>query len=206
MRDEVFLVQTLGLSSSTPKTESRLKTLFWPTIQYDTDVDLIARQGFWVCFIVAVATLAFGVWGGMAAALGACAVGLFFFLAGIGCRQRDRFAAIVAALVYFASSVAGVTAFSLFSVVQIIFMALLFANIRATWIASWWERPAAQAAPEPAVVDPVIETFGDKIADRMPAVLWPKIKWLFYVYAVIICLLVCIGVVMMSIAPHPRVR
>ena len=39
-------MQNLGLSDSTPKTESRLKSLFWPSISSDVDVDYLTTQGF----------------------------------------------------------------------------------------------------------------------------------------------------------------
>jgi hypothetical protein len=39
-------MQTLGLSDSTPRTESRLKSLFWPTIQTGSDVDYLGAQGY----------------------------------------------------------------------------------------------------------------------------------------------------------------
>src|SRR2546425_12702491 len=47
-------MQTLGLSDSTPRTESRLKSLFWPSIQTGSDVDYLGAQGYWVCAVVAV--------------------------------------------------------------------------------------------------------------------------------------------------------
>ena len=52
-------MQTLGLSDSTPRSESRLKSLFWPSIQSGADVDYLAVQGFWVCTIVGVMSLFF---------------------------------------------------------------------------------------------------------------------------------------------------
>ena len=50
-------MQTLGLSDSTTRSESRVKSLFWPTIQSGVDVDYLAVQGFWVCTIVGVISL-----------------------------------------------------------------------------------------------------------------------------------------------------
>jgi hypothetical protein len=52
-------MQTLGLSDSTPRSEGRLKSLFWPSIQSGADVDYLAVQGFWVCTIVGVLALIF---------------------------------------------------------------------------------------------------------------------------------------------------
>jgi hypothetical protein len=53
-------MQILGLSDSTPRSESRFKTLFWPSIRHEYDVDHVTRQGFWICLVVAIATLVFG--------------------------------------------------------------------------------------------------------------------------------------------------
>jgi hypothetical protein len=47
-------VQTLRLSESTPRTESRLKMLFWPSIQNAGDVDDLGVQGYWICSLVAL--------------------------------------------------------------------------------------------------------------------------------------------------------
>jgi hypothetical protein len=52
-------MQTLGLSDSTTRSESRLKSLFWPSIQSGADVDYLAVQGFWVCTISGVVSLIF---------------------------------------------------------------------------------------------------------------------------------------------------
>jgi hypothetical protein len=50
-------MQTLGLSDSTTRSESRLKSLFWPSIQSGADLDYLAVQGFWVCTIVGIVSL-----------------------------------------------------------------------------------------------------------------------------------------------------
>src|SRR5260370_21716816 len=47
-------MQTLGLSDSIPRSESRLKSLFWPSIQSSSDVDYLGAQGYWVCAVIAV--------------------------------------------------------------------------------------------------------------------------------------------------------
>src|SRR6266403_976750 len=59
-------MQNLGLSESTPKTESRLKTLFWPTIRNEFDLDYITRQGFWICVVVGLLSFAMGLFAGQA--------------------------------------------------------------------------------------------------------------------------------------------
>ena len=50
-------MQTLGLSESTPRTDSRLKSLFWPSITSGADVDYLGAQGYWVCSAIAILTL-----------------------------------------------------------------------------------------------------------------------------------------------------
>jgi putative methionine-R-sulfoxide reductase with GAF domain len=67
-------MQTLGLSESTPRTESRWRALLWPTIRNEGDFDYITRQGFWICFLVAAATLVLGAFTGapIAATFEAC--------------------------------------------------------------------------------------------------------------------------------------
>jgi hypothetical protein len=47
-------MQTLGLTDSAPRTEGRLKSLFWPSIKTGDDVDYLGTQGFWVCTFVAI--------------------------------------------------------------------------------------------------------------------------------------------------------
>ena len=53
-------MQQLGLSDSTPRTESRFRNLFWPTIRNDGDLDYLTEQGFWICTVVSAVTLTFG--------------------------------------------------------------------------------------------------------------------------------------------------
>jgi hypothetical protein len=57
-------MQTLGILNSEPRTDSRLKSLFWPTIQTGTDADDLGMQGYWVCAIVAILSFVFSVFTG----------------------------------------------------------------------------------------------------------------------------------------------
>jgi hypothetical protein len=91
-------MQTLGLSDSTPRTEGRLKSLFWPTITNDADVDYLTTQGFWVCALIAAMTFVLGFL--MHAVLITSLVAVYYLLAAIGVRQRSRFAALAAFLSY----------------------------------------------------------------------------------------------------------
>jgi hypothetical protein len=170
-------MQTLGLSDSTPRTESRWRALLWPTIRNEGDFDYITAQGFWICFIVATVTVVFSVltgspWSG-------AFEGTFFFLAGLGVRQRSRVAAVTAFSAYLLSAlVLQRYTGSGFGMVRIIFLALLFANIRGNWLSSRWAQDQ-QPDPPPRLN----QTIGDKLSDQLPRFLWPKIRIVFYVLA-----------------------
>ncbi len=57
--------------------------------------------------------------------------------------------------------------------------ALLLSNLRATWIADHWKPESEEAALPPRLG----ETFSDNLADKWPAFIWPKIKWVYYVFS-----------------------
>src|SRR5260370_38506270 len=84
-------MQPLGLSDSMPGSESRLKSLFWPSIQSSSDVDYLGAQGYWVCPVIAVLSFVVLVisshpfLGGF--------VFLVFYFGGVGVRERSRYAA-----------------------------------------------------------------------------------------------------------------
>lgn len=169
-------MQTLGLSDSTPRTESRLKSLFWPAIQNDGDLDYVTNQGFWVCFVVAVVTEIFSAFAGhpFVTLLDSG----FFFLAGLGMRMRSRAAAILAFSVYLMSGFVLGKSGQGFSIVRIIFLALLLANVRGIWLAASWTK--SETDPPPVRLN---ETWRDKLSDQLPQVLWPKTRWVFYILA-----------------------
>jgi hypothetical protein len=166
-------METLGLSDSTPRTEGRLKSLFWPSVQTGADVDYLGSQGYWVCAIIAASSFVF------LAAMGQPMIGLllflYYYLGGVGVRERSRYAAIAVFVFYAVDMV-----FSGASVFKILFSALLLANVRATWIAGTWRPESDEAALPPRLN----ETLGDKFADQLPMWLWPKVRILYYVYTV----------------------
>jgi hypothetical protein len=170
-------MQTLGLSPSTPRTESRLKSLFWPTIANEGDVDYLTQQGFWICFIIAAITLPIGLLSGNP--LATVFEAIFFFLAGIGIRQRSRAAAVSAFTAYLlVSMVIQKYTGNGFGIVRIIFLAMLLANIRGMWLSAQW--PKSETGPE---LPRLNQTIGDKLSDSMPTFLWPKVKLIFYLFA-----------------------
>ncbi|MGC4050654.1 MAG: hypothetical protein QM757_14865 [Paludibaculum sp.] len=173
-------MQTLGLSDSTPRTESRWRALFWPTIRNVGDFDYVTRQGLWICYIVAVATTVLSAFSGFP--LAGAFEGVFYFLAGLGVRQRNRFAGIAAFVGYLLSGfVLQRYAGNGFGVGRIIFLALLFANIRGNWLAARW------ASEEQLEYPPMRlnQTLADKLSDQLPIWLWPKVRIAFYVIAVL---------------------
>jgi len=171
-------MQTLGLSPSTPRSEGRLRALFWPTIRNEADFDYITQQGFWVCAVVAFLTLLVSGLTGLLA-LGAFEA-LFFFLAGMGVRERSRTAGVAAFAAYLLSALV-MQRFqgNGFGVVRIILLALLLANIRGLWLSKRWEASAGLSAPPARLHD----TIADKLANSLPPLLWPRLRYLFYVLA-----------------------
>jgi hypothetical protein len=174
-------MQTLGLSDSTPRTESRLKSLFWPSIQSGADVDYLAVQGFWVCTIVGVMSLVFLLLARQP--ITGVLVFVLFHFGGIGVREHNPFAAAVmlfyyvvdflASFVFLAANSPGI------SVLKIIITALLLSNLRATWIAAGWKPDSEEAALPPRLG----ETLFDKFADIWPAFIWPKVKVVYYIFS-----------------------
>lgn len=171
-------MQGLGLSDSTPRTEGRLRALFWPAIRNDGDFDYVTRQSCWVCFLAGASSLAFG------ALSGAVWSGLFefsfFFLAGFGVRQRSVAAGIAAFAAYLLDAlVIQRYTGNGFGVVRVIFLALLLANLRGTWVSARWkgnlDGPPVRLSA----------TFFDRLVDQWPSTVWPKGKWLFYLLAAV---------------------
>jgi hypothetical protein len=184
-------MQNLGLSTSTPRTESRLKSIFWPSIQNQTDVDYLGRQGFWLCLIPAGQSLLFAMIYRRFPAVRVVFLGYFLFYASaaIGIRERDRLAASAAFLVFLLSLInylrvaaAGASRglFDFGGVLNYFIAALLLANVRATWIA------AASLRGADFTSERLNETMIDKFSDRMPALVWPVLRFVFAVAAVLL--------------------
>jgi len=191
-------MQTLGLSDSTTRSESRLKSLFWPSIQSGADVDYLAVQGFWVCTIVGVLSLVSLTFFARQPITGLL-VFLLFHFGGIGVREHNPFAAAVT-LVYYLVDFMASFVFLFFNspgigVVRVIIIALLLSNLRATWIAGNWKPDSEEAALPPRLG----ETFTDKLADKWPAFIWPKVKVLYYIFSVGYLALIVAGLIVIAI-------
>jgi hypothetical protein len=186
-------METLGLSGSAERTDGRLKSLFWPSIQNGTDVDYLGVQGYWVCTVVAILSFVFLTINGQP--ITGVAILLFYYLGGVGVRERDRYAALVIFIMYLLDTLL------MPGVLRIILCALLLSNLRATWIAASW-RPESEEAALPPRLN---ETFTDKLADQLPQWLWPKVRIAYYIFSVGFLLLVMVGLASMALkmkTPH----
>ncbi len=178
-------MQTLGLSASTPRTEGRLKSLFWPSIQTGSDVDYLGAQGYWVCALVALFSLVLTALAGHP--ITGVFIFLFYYLGGVGVRERSRYAAAVVLVMYVADMLTAMP-----GVIRVIILGLLISNFRATWIASRW-KPASNGASMP---DRLNETWSDKFVDRLPITIWPKVRVLYYVLSASLLALTVVGLTM----------
>jgi len=156
-------------------------------VQNTNDVDYLGTQGYWVCAFVAFASLVFFVFSGQA--LLGISVALFYYLGGVGVRERSTYAAAVVLVMYFLDIVAGGGP----NIVRILIIALLISNLRATWIASHWRPETDESFAPPRFSD----TWTDKFADKWPMWLWPKIRVLYYVFSA--CALILAGLGLLTL-------
>lgn len=185
-------MQTLGIADSSDRSESRLKSLFWPSIQSGADVDYLGAQGYWVCTFIAGITFFFTLLRGQY--ILAPALLLFFYFGGVGVRERDLFAGAIVFAFYGLDTLISLV-FLLFAtpwgmiVIRILVSALLLSNLRATWIASQWEPTSERATLPPRFG----ETLADKFADLWPAWIWPKVRIIYYIFSLAVVLLFGLG-------------
>ena len=174
-------MQDLGLSDYTPRHENRLKTLFWPAIENEQDIDTVTRQGFWLCILLSGVTALMGFAVGFSAVV---LEAIFFFLAGTGVRLKSIAAAAGALVVYtFVTFLLLRVGVENVGVVRVIVTALLLANLRATWISA----RLRLAATEPPPV-PLEGSWSERLSDRMPMRVWPWGRWVFYLVGVLMLL------------------
>ncbi len=177
-------MQTLGVSDSTPQSDSRLKNIFWPTIRSGTDVDTLGSQGFWICVAIALVSLVSNT------LMGHPIAGLFllvyFYLGGVGVREHNCYAAVAVFVMWIANFAFSPGILAFFCAV------VLLSVLRATFIASFWERK--QGATE--MPTRFNDTWKDKFADQWPAKMWPKIRTVYYVYSASFLFLTTLGLTM----------
>lgn len=181
-------MQNLGLSDSTPRSDGWLKSLFWPTIASDVDVDYVTTQGFWVCLATGFFSLLLITGAGALAAVYAFAL---FLLGACGVRQRSRFAAVTLLVLQLPGLIRpGIAGLMIF--------AFLLANARAIWLAHRWRESGEIDLTPP----PMQQNLTDLLSDRMPRLLWPKGRYVYYVLATLSILTLPFA---FNFAPHaPR--
>ncbi len=190
-------MQTLGLADASERSESRLKSLFWPSIQSGADVDYLSAQGYWVCTFVGLTSLIFVFLAGRP--IFAIALFLFFHFGGVGVRERD-FLAAVAVFAFYTMDTLLALLFLLFAspwgmiVFRVVVTALLFSNLRATWLASSWKADSEEAALPP----PFSATWSDKFVDQWPMLVWPQVRIIYYIFAFGLLSIVAIGFARMA--------
>ncbi len=185
-------MQTLGISDSTTRSESRLKSLFWPSIESGFDVDYLAVQGYWVCTFVAA--LSFVVLFATRQPILAAVVFLFLYLGGVGVREHSRFAATIVFAYYVIDTLASLKSLVASPggiVLRVIITALLLSNLRATWIAAHWQSGSDEATQPLRLSD----TWIDKFANKWPTWLWPKVRVVYYILSTGLLLLTCLGLI-----------
>jgi hypothetical protein len=204
-------MQTLGVSDSAPKSEGRIKSLLWPSIQSGSDVDYLGIQGYWVCTFVAAMTLGVPLFT-LAQAIDARQaivvllffglLSLFFYIGGVGVREGSRFAAAIVFVVYVLDTLTALLSSPVSggSLIKLAISAVLLSNLRATWIAARWVPGAEESALPPRRS----ATLGDKFVDQLPRWLWPKIRIPYYLLSAFVSLLVLLSWVTILLKPSVR--
>lgn len=190
-------METLGLSGPPTRDDSFFKRIFWPSSD-SADADMLGQQGFWLCLIVAVVTIASSgfeghfVWGVL--------FGAFYFLGGIGVREHDIFAAASVTLVYLLNIVAAVLmARQPPGYLSLFILLVLASNVRGCWIAAKWYKSG-----DPDLIPlRMNETWRDKLVDQMPAKVWPRIRVTFRVFAALVLLATVAGVIVLIVHGPP---
>jgi hypothetical protein len=186
-------MQTLGLASDIKPTDGMFKRLFWPTIENQYDLDLVSVQGFWVCVVVGVISfvvlLATGqFWVG-------ALIAVTYVLGATGVRERSIAAAILIFLCYITDRIGGIFMGQPgYGVIPVVSLLLLFANVRATILADRWRRSGT--ADQTEAVELAQESFTEKVANVMPAKVWPVGRFVFFPLAGVLLMLTIVGVAM----------
>lgn len=199
-------MQTLDLSGESKKSDGRLKSLFWPTVENAWDVDYLGQQGFWICLIIGILNLALIALTASAfhnpAATGVTlflgiVVFFVYVVGGMGVRQSSWPAALSVFIIYVIDQLAAGRPPGILS---IIIAGVLLSNVRATVLASRW-KPASDDEDRPMRFN---ETFRDKLVDQLPPRVWPILKYPFYFMACAVLLILLAAVVGNILHPAPH--
>jgi hypothetical protein len=183
-------MQTLGLSGESSRSDGRLKSIFWPTVENAWDVDYLGRQGFWICLIIAVFQLVVALAaGGPILIVTGVASALVFLLGGMGVREGSWPAAALVFAVFFVGLLYTMASGRFPGILAILAAGILLSNVRAAFLASEW-KPVSGDEDRPARFD---DTFGDKLSDQLPTKVWPMLQIPFFGIAALILFLSLAG-------------
>jgi hypothetical protein len=190
-------METLNLSGNEKKSDGRLKSLFWPSVENAWDVDYLGQQGFWICLAISILSFVFIAItalelanpsaASMTIAIGAV-VSFVYLVGGMGVRQASWPAALVVFVLYVTDQISA----GRIGLLSVIIAGVLLSNVRATLLASRW-KPAGEDEDRPMRFN---ETFRDKLVDQLPPRVWPILKYPFYALACVVMGLVVIGAVL----------
>ncbi len=184
-------MQTLGLSSESKRSDGRLKSIFWPTVETAWDVNYLGQQGFWICVIVGLLQALVGVFSGNPVLLVAyVAMALVFLAGGMGVREANWPAAAMVFALFFCDILYTLAVGRLPGILTIVCGGILLSNVRAAFLASEW-RPAQEGEDRPTRFN---KSFWDKLVDRWPARIWPVLQVPFFALAALLLLLSLVGV------------
>lgn len=184
-------MQTLGLQGESRRSDGRLKSIFWPTVENAWDVDYLGRQGFWICLIIGIVQIVLALLSRnpILLILG-LAEALIFLIGGMGVREGSWPAAALVFSIFFLNLLSTIAQGRFPGILMIIATCILLSNVRAAFLASEW-KPSPDETDKPTRFS---DTLGDKLVDRMPAKLWPVLQIPFFGLAALILLLSIVGV------------
>lgn len=184
-------MQTLGLSSESKRSDGRLKSIFWPTVENAWDVNYLGQQGFWICVIIALLQALVGVFSGNPVLLVAyVAMALVFLAGGMGVREANWPAAAMVFALFFCDILYTLAVGRLPGILTIVCAGILLSNVRAAFLASEW-RPAQEGEDRPTRFN---ESFRDRLVDQWPPRVWPVLQVPFFALAALLLLLSLVGV------------
>jgi len=189
-RATLACMQTLGLSGESRRSDGRLKSIFWPTVENAWDVNYLGQQGFWICVALAAIQLVVAAFSSNLVVLVAYLMAaLVYLVGGMGVREASWPAAAIVFGIFFTGLLYTVMMGHLPGIVDVLFACVLLSNVRAAFLASEW-KPAGEGEDRPTRFS---ETMMDKFVDQLPASLWPKIQPFFFAVAAALFVLELLG-------------
>jgi hypothetical protein len=183
-------MQTLGLSGKEERSDGRLKSIFWPTVENAWDVNALGQQGFWICLAIAAFQIIGAlISGNIILMVAGAAAALVFVVGALGVRESNWPAAALLFAIYFLGLLYSMAGGHFPGILAIVAAAILLSNVRAAFLASEW-RPAAEGEDKPMRFN---ESWIDKLSDQLPAKAWPVLQIPFFSLASILLLLTLIG-------------